>query len=76
MCQASGIRIGIWDIVFLQNSRYFSVGEGICPKTEVGDNTKVTYPHCVSVFDFVIAKLEVEKNEAKLKRFQKKRATI
>ena len=61
MCQALGIQVEIWDIVFLQNSRYFSVGEGICPKTVAGENIKVTYPHCVSVFEFVIAKLEIEK---------------
>ena len=61
MCQALGIQIEIWDIVIFTESAYFSVGEGICPKAEVGDNIKVTYPHCVSVFKFVIAKLKEER---------------
>ena len=33
-----------------------------------GENIKVTYPHCVSVLKFVIAKLEIEEKEAKTEK--------
>ena len=54
--------------VILQNSLKFSVGEEVCPKAVAGDYIKVTYPHCVSVFEFVIAKLEVKKKRSQTKK--------